>query len=45
MEKNLTTRCVAIVEKCAMTEMALRYILSNEAGKNIASIFIKILRP
>lgn len=35
MEKNLTTRCVAIVEKCAMTEMALRYILDNEAGKKI----------
>ena len=33
MEKNLTTRCVAIVEKCAMTETALRYILSNDAGK------------
>lgn len=41
MEKNLTTRCVAIVEKCAMTEMALRYILSNEAGKKYSIHFYK----
>ncbi|HIC8407616.1 TPA: DNA-binding transcriptional activator BglJ [Klebsiella aerogenes] len=41
MEKNLTTRCVAIVEKCAMTEMALRYILDNEAGKKYSIHFYK----
>lgn len=41
MEKNLTTRCVAIVEKCAMTETALRYILSNDAGKRYSIHFYK----
>lgn len=30
MEKNSTTRHVAIVEKCVMTEMAWRYIFSRE---------------
>ncbi len=29
MEKNSTTRHVAIVEKCVMTEMAWRYIFSR----------------
>ena len=41
MEKNLTTQCVAIVEKCAMTETALRYILNNEAGKKYTIYFYK----
>ncbi|WP_227522219.1 DNA-binding transcriptional activator BglJ [Klebsiella aerogenes] len=41
MEKNLTTRCVAIVEKCAMTETALRYILNNDAGKRYSIHFYK----
>ena len=35
MEKDLTTRYVAIVEVCAMTEVALRHILINESSKNI----------
>lgn len=30
MEKNSTTRHVAIVEKCVMTEMAWRYTFSRE---------------
>ena len=34
MEKDFTTRYIAIVEKCAMTEVALRHILINESGKN-----------
>ncbi|CAM3247085.1 Transcriptional activator protein BglJ [Klebsiella spallanzanii] len=41
MEKNLTTRYVAIVEKCAMTEVALRYILTRESGKNYNIQFFK----
>jgi hypothetical protein len=41
MEKDLTTRYVAIVEKCAMTEVALRHILINESGKNYRIQFFK----
>lgn len=41
MEKNLTTRYVAIVEKCAMTEVALRHILMNESGHNFRIQFYK----
>lgn len=33
MEKNSTTRHVAIVEKCVMTEMAWRYIFSREDNR------------
>ena len=41
MEKDLTTRYVAIVEKCAMTEVALRHIFINESGKNYRIQFFK----
>ena len=41
MEKDLTARYVAIVEKCAMTEVALRHILINESGKNYRIQFFK----
>lgn len=41
MEKNITSRCVAIVEKCAMTEMALRYILNNNSSKKYSIHFYK----
>lgn len=41
MEKDLTTRYVAIVEKCAMTEVALRHILTRESGKNYSVRFFK----
>lgn len=44
MEKDLTARYVAIVEKCAMTEVALRHILINESGRIIAFNSLKILR-
>lgn len=41
MEKDVTTRYIAIVEKCAMTEVALRHILLNESGKNYRIQFFK----
>lgn len=41
MEKDLTTRYVAIVEVCAMTEVALRHILINESSKNYQFQFFK----
>ncbi len=41
MEKDLTTRYVAVVEKCAMTEVALRHILTLESGKNYSVRFFK----
>ncbi|MBA7843465.1 DNA-binding transcriptional activator BglJ [Klebsiella sp. RHBSTW-00484] len=41
MEKDLTTRYVAVVEKCAMTEVALRHILTRESGKNYSVCFFK----
>ena len=41
MEKDFTTRYIAIVEKCAMTEVALRHILLNESGKNYRIQFFK----
>lgn len=41
MEKDLTTRYVAVVEKCAMTEVALRHILTRESGKNYSVRFFK----
>ena len=41
MEKDLTARYVAIVEKCAITEVALRHILINESGKNYRIQFFK----
>ena len=41
MEKDLTTRYVAIVEVCAMTEVALRHILINESSKNYHFQFFK----
>ena len=34
MEKNSTTRHVAIVEKCVMTEMAWRYIFRTYPKRN-----------
>ena len=41
MEKNLTTRHVAVVEKCAMTEVALRHILNQEPDNNYINQFFK----
>ncbi|MEE7532574.1 DNA-binding transcriptional activator BglJ [Klebsiella huaxiensis] len=41
MEKDLTTRYVAVVEKCAMTEVALRHILTRESDKNYSVRFFK----
>lgn len=42
MEKNSTTRHVAIVEKCVMTEMAWRYIFSREDNSQYRIHFLKI---
>ena len=41
MEKNSTTRHVAIVEKCVMTEMAWRYIFSREDNSQYRIHFFK----
>lgn len=41
MEKNHPARYIAIVEKCAMTEVALRHVLLNESGKNYCIQFFK----
>lgn len=41
MEKNSTTRHVAIVEKCVMTEMAWRYIFSREDNRHYHIHFFK----
>lgn len=42
MEKNSTTRHVAIVEKCVMTEMAWRCIFSREDNSQYRIHFLKI---
>ncbi len=41
MEKNSTTRHVAIVEKCVMTEMAWRCIFSREDNSQYRIHFFK----
>lgn len=41
MEKNSTTRHVAIVEKCVMTEMAWRYIFSREDNRRYHIGFVE----
>ena len=41
MEKNSTTRHVAIVEKCVMTEMAWRYTFSREESSQYRIHFFK----
>ena len=41
MEKNSTTRHVAIVEKCVMTEMAWRYIFSRKDNRQYHIHFFK----